>query len=121
MKRSATQQELELNLEEEKQKDMPQRDELRQVLIGVGLVLLMHLVAAIIFFIIASNSYALSNSAMLGIFGVGLSQFIYVIPTIVVTAIKRKFAIMKGVIIGAVITALLNGGCWLIVVNAFSR
>lgn len=94
---------------------MPQRDELREVLIGIGLVLLMHLVSTIVLFTIAANSYQLSKPAMLGVFGVGLTQFIYVIPTIIVTARKREFGIMKGVIIGAVITALLNGGCWLIV------
>ncbi len=99
---------------------MPQRRELKGILLGIGLVLLMHLIASIIAYLLAVNLNDYAQQIMLGLFSLGLSQLIYVLPAIAVTAIKRKFALMKGVIICAVITALLNGGCWLVVVNSFS-
>jgi hypothetical protein len=45
----------------------------------------------------------------------GIAQLIYVIPAIFILRRRRNFTIVKGVIIGAVVTALLNGGCWLFV------
>ncbi len=46
--------------------------------------------------------------------GISITQLIYVIPVIIWLNRQRQFALKKGVIIGAVITALLNGGCYLI-------
>ncbi len=43
----------------------------------------------------------------------GLTQFIYVLPIVFVLMRRRRWGFMKGVIIGAVITALVNGGCFL--------
>jgi len=100
---------------------MPQRHELKGILLGTGFVLFMHLVATIIAYLLAVNFIDYSQQIILTLFSLGLSQLIYVLPAIAVTAMRRKFAIMKGVIICAVITALLNGGCWLVVVNAFSQ
>jgi hypothetical protein len=45
---------------------------------------------------------------------ISITQLIYVIPVIIWLNRRRQFALKKGVIIGAVITALLNGGCYLI-------
>jgi uncharacterized BrkB/YihY/UPF0761 family membrane protein len=45
-------------------------------------------------------------------YGVGITQLIYVIPLIIYYRKQQKYGLMKGVIVGAVITALLNGGCW---------
>jgi hypothetical protein len=47
------------------------------------------------------------------ILGISLFQLIYVISAIFWLRQRQKFAFMKGVIIGAVITALLNGACYL--------
>jgi hypothetical protein len=43
----------------------------------------------------------------------GISQLVYVIPLALWLRKKRRFELMKGVLIGAVMTALLNGGCFL--------
>ena len=46
--------------------------------------------------------------------GISITQLIYVIPLIIWLNRRRQFALKKGVIIGAVLTALLNGGCYLV-------
>lgn len=46
---------------------------------------------------------------------IGLLQLLYVIPMIYSRKRKRKWGQIKGIIIGAVITFLLNGGCWIAV------
>lgn len=45
----------------------------------------------------------------------GLTQLIYVIPLVFLLRWQQRWGLMKGVIISAVLTALLNGGCWLLV------
>ncbi|MBD0345125.1 MAG: hypothetical protein ICV63_09955 [Coleofasciculus sp. Co-bin14] len=42
-----------------------------------------------------------------------MTQFIYVIPVVLWLKRQQRWGLMKGIIIGAVLTALLNGGCWL--------
>ena len=46
--------------------------------------------------------------------GISITQLIYVIPTLILLRRRQQNALEKGVVIGAVITALLNGGCYLI-------
>ncbi len=46
--------------------------------------------------------------------GISITQLIYVIPTLILLRRRQQDALEKGVVIGAVITALLNGGCYLI-------
>lgn len=52
---------------------------------------------------------ALSLSFLL----IGVTQLLYVIPTLLRLRRRREWGLFKGVVIGAVITALLCGGCWL--------
>jgi hypothetical protein len=47
--------------------------------------------------------------------GISIVQLIYGIPAMLWLRRRQQFALMKGVIIGTVITALLNGGCFLMV------
>lgn len=49
---------------------------------------------------------------------IGLIQLVYVIPEVLRLKHQQRWGKMKGVIIGAVITALLNGSCWLSLVHA---
>ncbi|MEM8810120.1 MAG: hypothetical protein AAGF01_29220 [Cyanobacteria bacterium P01_G01_bin.38] len=49
-----------------------------------------------------------------GLMATGISQLIYIVPIVLWLWENRRFGWMKGLIVGAVITALLNGGCWLI-------
>jgi hypothetical protein len=77
------------------------------------------IVIAVILFIISiiptpiSNNYRWLPLVFLP-FGIGLLQLVYVIPVSLWLKQQGRFGLMKGVIIGAVITALLNGGCWLL-------
>jgi hypothetical protein len=43
---------------------------------------------------------------------IGLIQLIYAIPLCLYLRRRRQWNWIKGVVIGACITALLNGGCW---------
>jgi hypothetical protein len=105
---------------------MSARNEIRGMIGGVFLVFAMHLLVGFIlgtflFFIRYLISY-LSATLSLQIVmlvvhaleGVGIAQLLYVIPLVIWFRQRRQWGLMKGVIIGAVITALLNGGCWLI-------
>jgi hypothetical protein len=51
--------------------------------------------------------------------GIGLVQFIYILPICVYLRRRREWDLMKGVIIGACISLLLNGGCWLFLGGGF--
>ncbi|NEO88899.1 MAG: hypothetical protein F6K56_00890 [Moorea sp. SIO3G5] len=68
--------------------------------------------------IIPNLGYQLNTFGAFGLMGIGISQLIYVIPLIIRLKQQQRFEVMKGVIIGAVLTALLNGGCWLFILSA---
>jgi hypothetical protein len=52
-------------------------------------------------------------------YGFFLIQLLYVIPITLWLRRRQRIGMMKGVIIGAVITALLNGGCFLLFSRGF--
>ena len=58
-----------------------------------------------------SNFYFFTIAALSSA-GISITQLIYVIPVTMRLNRRGQFALKKGVIIGAVITALLNGGCY---------
>jgi hypothetical protein len=116
---------------------MSQRDEAIQIILGIGLVFGMHGAAITIGTIasvilssvtaglpsasfISTILHNLGNVLITAFLAIGLAQAIYVVPAIVVLSRRQQWGLMKGVIIGAVITALLNGGCWLLIVSFFS-
>jgi hypothetical protein len=45
----------------------------------------------------------------------GLVQLVYMVPAIVIARKKEFVWVARGLIAGAVITALMNAGCWVIV------
>lgn len=45
--------------------------------------------------------------------GIGVFQLIYAMPMLYYLNRKGRSTTAKGIIVGAVITALLNGGCWI--------
>jgi hypothetical protein len=61
---------------------------------------------------IFGQHYIASLILLGGIIGFLFWQLLYVIPLIIWCRRRRKFGMMKGVIIGAVITALVNGACF---------
>jgi hypothetical protein len=44
---------------------------------------------------------------------IGFSQFIYVIPILIFLSYEQRWGMMKGIIIGAGITSLINAGYYL--------
>ncbi|HEY9613099.1 hypothetical protein [Allocoleopsis sp.] len=104
---------------------MSPQNELRGIFLGISLLLGMHFAAlfcilaiSLIISIITTpiiNNYQWELLLIFPFIGIGIFQFIYVIPVSMWLKQREEYALMKGVIIGAVITALLNGGCWLLV------
>ncbi|MEO1401634.1 MAG: hypothetical protein AAFV72_10365 [Cyanobacteria bacterium J06635_1] len=86
------------------------------MLITFGLHAVFWTFASIIVSVLPYNGITstLSNTVFWSMFAIGLSQLIYMVPLILWFRKTRAYGWMKGFIAGAVITALLNGGCWLI-------
>ena len=99
---------------------MSRRNEKMGIVLGILLLMGLHLAAIILGFIIGSISIGgigpyIASFLGVGFFGIGIAQLIYVVPAIIVLRRRREFAVLKGLIIGAIITALVNGGCWLLI------
>jgi heme/copper-type cytochrome/quinol oxidase subunit 4 len=97
---------------------MADRNEIRTVLISTLLYLGFNAILAAIAFLLITNLYSspsFGSASLLFIWfiaGIGLCQLVYAMPIILLLEQQGRSAVAKGVIIGAVITALLNGGCW---------
>jgi Na+/proline symporter len=94
---------------------MSQRNEILGVFLGIILLICMHILAilAIVLLSFIRGIYG-GQILIIGGFGFFLWQLLYVIPVTLWLKRRRQYGLMKGVIIGAVITALLNGGCSLL-------
>ena len=106
---------------------MTQRSAAAETFRGIGILFLCHLalgfVCIVLTFVGGLISSLLMNSlpwiggiiraiSLYSGLGIGLSQLVYAIPLGRRFKRQRRFNAMKGVIIGAVITTLLNGGCF---------
>lgn len=87
-------------------------NEIIKILIGIAIVLGLHLIVGLIAITIVIIFPVLSAAFLYGLLSIGVSQFIYIIPAIALLYRSQKWELMKGVIIGAFFTALLNG--WVI-------
>src|SRR4028118_2409162 len=101
---------------------MSHRNEIRGIVSGIFLLMGLHLAALILASIlgpilisIGGIAYYIASFLCVVFVGIGIAQLIYVVPAIIVLRRRREFARLKGLIIGAIITALLNGGCWLLI------
>lgn len=106
---------------------MRQRNETVEIFGGVLLLLGMHfaafwLVYLLIILISRFNSFVPTPIGtyittdyrfLILLVSPGLTQLIYVIPIVFWLKRRQRWGLMKGVIIGAILTALLNGGCFL--------
>lgn len=93
--------------------------EFGKILSGFFFVLGLHILAYISFWLIGliTNSMGIDiTGSILNylIFYIGITQLIYIIPLMILLIQQRNWGVLKGVIIGAVLTGLLNGGCYLI-------
>lgn len=86
----------------------PRGNETQEVLKGVGLLLLLHLIQVPLFFL-NPVSFAL----------IGLSQLIYLIPALIIIRQRGRTAMFKGLIIGGAITFLLNAACFGLLMASF--
>ncbi|MBD1833423.1 hypothetical protein H6F61_12210 [Cyanobacteria bacterium FACHB-472] len=99
---------------------MRPRNEGLQIVLGFLLLLVIHIAVIAILALIAyiagkfGDLYIFQPIAFIAVFYVGLFQTLYVIPLIFWLKRQQRWGLMKGVIISAVITALLNGGCFLL-------
>lgn len=96
-----------------------------EVFSGIALLFAFHVMALIAIFVVTglgsllvsllrSNFYGLSSVWIWPVFGIGVTQLMYVIPACIYYRRRRRFNLVKGIIIGAILTALLNGGCFLV-------
>ena len=107
---------------------MRQRNEAWEIIRGILLLIGMHFAAFlavilllspfIIFLALKTGSLSPIPQIIREFFNIfisiiGLPQLIYVIPIVFWLKRRQRWGLMKGVIIGAILTALLNGGCFL--------
>lgn len=94
-------------------------NEILEMVKGFGLLMVFHSLASALIFILGYiigsilGGYSVFTVWIVGIAGFLFWQLIYVIPLSMRLKRRGKTGMMKGVIIGAVITALLNGACFL--------
>jgi hypothetical protein len=107
---------------------MSRRSEISNIFIGIALLVVCHLAYLMLvglllwlfpvdFFSSSSQSQSWSDPLIAlmtySTFVIGLVQILYVLPLCLWLSRRRRFNTVKGVIIGAVITLLLNGSCFL--------
>lgn len=104
--------------------DPTQRKEPLGIFLGFSLLIGMHLLAIgfifILGYIIGSiyGNYSFVGVWIVGGFGFLFWQLLYVLPMVVWLRRRGYIGMMKGIIAGAVVTALLNGGCSLLMVSS---
>jgi len=106
-------------------------NEWRRVIRGILLSVLLAIAAfAIVLFLMTiiqslrlapTSNWANSTIILLSAasYFIGITQLLYIIPLIIFLWRERRFSLMKGVMIGAVLVALVNFGCFLFVVNQY--
>ncbi|MCI3923176.1 hypothetical protein MO973_23405 [Paenibacillus sp. TRM 82003] len=85
--------------------DAPKKRNAKHVWLGFGIVIVLHLIwfVYVPMFII-----------------IGISQLIYVIPLAIYYGIKKNRSMLQGILLGALVTFLLNAACFGIVLYQFS-
>jgi hypothetical protein len=85
----------------------------RKFMLGVGLSVILLGMFIVTLLVLAAMSK--SRVIMYPLLAAGLSQLIYIIPLGLFLAAGRQYDIMKGLITGAILIAILNGGFFLAV------
>jgi hypothetical protein len=78
--------------------------------LGIVLVFFLHLLVWIGLLALAAVSNL--ELATTHFFYIGATQFIYLTPLIIYVIIQKQYNLMQGLIVGAILTILVNGGCW---------
>jgi hypothetical protein len=93
-----------------------------QILYGILLLLGCHILAVTLIFLLGvlvavlGGGYAIFAVWIYGFMGFFLVQLLYVIPLILWLKRRGRIGMMQGVIGMAVVTALLNGACYLVAI-----
>ncbi len=74
----------------------------------IGFVMLILLIHSILDY----NS-VIGNIFYFEFFWMGIAQFFYLIPVMLVFRRRQRFEVVKGISIGAILTILVNGACFL--------
>ena len=110
---------------------MAQRNEALNIATGICILALCHVAFAVLCYLLAYIVDAILPAQgavyygsgftwvlLYAVFGIGLSQVLYAVPLWLRLNRKGLAATAKGVVIGAVITLLLNGGCFLLLFSS---
>ncbi|HEY9623006.1 MAG TPA: hypothetical protein V6C78_21800 [Crinalium sp.] len=98
-------------------------NEIQEIIKGILLLLLFHILAGAIIFLLGfligfiTGGYSIFVVWIVGSMGFLFWQLLYVIPLVLRLKRRGKIGMMKGVIICAVFTALVNGACFLTTVR----
>ena len=87
---------------------VPARDSVRQ---GILLTLCLHVVAVLIAMLDALLMSGDARNGLPPFLGIGLLQVLYVLPALVLLRVRGRGRTLKGLLIGAGITALVNVAC----------
>ena len=73
---------------------------------------MLHWLGSMLIIVALSSFVRQAADAVTAFFGV--VQLVYMIPAIVIARKKGFFWVARGLLAGAVITALMNAGCWVL-------
>ena len=92
------------------------------VLLGIASVIIGNILLLMVLYVITLVATTILPTVswlpfifIFALIGIGLVQLLYVIPLCLWLKRKERFDTIQGVIVGAVLTALLNGGCFLVI------
>jgi hypothetical protein len=99
------------------------------ILEGIGLLFLAHVFAIVAGFLVFSFANALSGISaffqqivlllLLAFLFLGISQLLYVIPILIRLQLQGQYGRLKGVLIGALLTAIIDAGCVYLLAQIF--
>jgi|GEM_PF-4934507 len=81
-------------------------------LVGAGAVFLGHAALVLLAMVAGTVSTGSSDTFAMAIFAIGVAQLIYVLPMMAISWNSGRKPFFWGVLGGAAVTLLLNGGCW---------
>ncbi|MEL6137534.1 MAG: hypothetical protein AAFR42_09025 [Cyanobacteria bacterium J06628_6] len=96
---------------------------LAQLFLAAGITLFVNLVVWFVSFNLVGVTFerslpsTLNNLMSVILFGIGLGQFLYLLPAAAYLIWRRRFLWLQGMTLGAVLTLFLNGGCWVLIAS----
>jgi Na+/proline symporter len=93
----------------------------RDLIGGIFLVPALHLGFILLLWLMVSifNSGTIGLIFSISVFWIGIAQFVYLIPVMLVFRKRNRFEVIKGISIGIVLTILINGLCFGSIVAVF--